>query len=110
MSVGNILIYVRRLYDDDDWLPDVQTAEQSDDNDNTTLHVILQRLSQQINKNKVCRFNIYRGDIWEGVSRSIRRTTYTPSNAIFAKFSDGGGGSEGAVDQGGPHVRCSDWP
>ncbi|MBN3294635.1 G2E3 ligase, partial [Polypterus senegalus] len=63
---------------------------------------ILAELAKQIQSNKVSRFNINRGDIWDGALRGFRRSTYNPTYTMLVKFTDDSGNTEHAIDAGGP--------
>ncbi|MBN3292744.1 G2E3 ligase, partial [Polypterus senegalus] len=56
----------------------------------------------QILPNKVSRFNINRGDLWEGALHGLKRQSYDPTDTMLVKFTDDYGVNEDGIDAGGP--------
>lgn len=48
------------------------------------------------------KFNISRGQLWDGTVRAVQRKSFSPENKISVKFTDDSGMAEGAIDLGGP--------
>ena len=68
----------------------------------SSLEDILSDLAKKIDDSKTSKFNICRGDVWDGAKRGLTRKSFCPSNKISVKFSDDFGRAEGAIDWGGP--------
>ena len=59
-------------------------------------------LQESILEADVNHVNINRLNIMDGTIRAIKRSSFKPLARLSVKFSDDEGGSEGAVDAGGP--------
>ena len=70
--------------------------------ENVPVQEILLELSNKINTQQQCKFNINRSAVWEGALRGFRRVSYNPNSMIWVKFSDDIGRNEEGVDLGGP--------
>ena len=68
----------------------------------TTVKELLEELRRQLNQTVVARFNINRGNVWEGASRTLNKKNFKPNNSIVVRFADDCNVVEGAIDQGGP--------
>ncbi|XP_051780721.1 uncharacterized protein LOC114647572 [Erpetoichthys calabaricus] len=68
---------------------------------------ILSDLAMQILPNKVSKFNINRGDLWEGALRGFKRQSYDPTYTMLVKFTDDYGVNEDGIDAGGPKKGIS---
>lgn len=85
---------------EEDELPDLVASPEVVSQSEKSLQDILGELARQVRADEICRFTIFRGELWECVCRSMKRASYTPNKAMFVKFADGR--NEKAVDQGGP--------
>ncbi|XP_038579118.1 uncharacterized protein LOC119905836 [Micropterus salmoides] len=66
-----------------------------------TLERIMERIASRVNNDSTVRFNIIRRNVWDGASRAMGRSNFSPEKKADVKFTDYGI-SEGAVDNGGP--------
>ncbi|TKS65833.1 G2/M phase-specific E3 ubiquitin-protein ligase [Collichthys lucidus] len=89
--------------------PDLQEAISRSLDSNTsesdlqiTLERIMDQLSSRVNNDSTVRFNIIRRSVWDGASRALGRSNFSPEKKVDVKFTDDCGISEGAVDNGGP--------
>ena len=69
---------------------------------NRTLAEILREIRANIDGDRVSLINVRRRAIWEDTCRQLGRKQFSPNNRLSVKFADNQGGSEGAVDLGGP--------
>lgn len=67
-----------------------------------TLERIMEQISSRVNNDSTVRFNIVRRSVWDGASRALGRSNFSPEKKVDVKFTDDYGISEGAVDNGGP--------
>lgn len=67
-----------------------------------TLEKIMEPISSRVNNDSTVRFNIIRRSVWDGASRALGRSNFSPEKRVDVKFTDDYGISEGAVDNGGP--------
>lgn len=67
-----------------------------------SLERILEQIVTRVNNDSTVRFNIIRRNVWDGASRAMGRSNFSPEKKIDVKFTDDYGISEGAVDNGGP--------
>lgn len=67
-----------------------------------TLQKIVEQVSSKVTDDNTVRFNIIRRSVWDGASRALGRSTFSPNKKVDVKFTDDYGTSEGAVDNGGP--------
>ncbi|XP_060786877.1 uncharacterized protein LOC132892603 [Neoarius graeffei] len=93
------------LFDD----PDLQEAisrsldsSASESDLKMTLERIMEQISSRVNNDSTVRFNIIRRSVWDGASRALGRSNFSPEKKVDVKFTDDYGISEGAVDNGGP--------
>lgn len=63
---------------------------------------IMEQISSRVKNDSTVRFNIIRRNVWDGASRAMGRSNFSPEKKIDVKFTDDYGISEGAVDNGGP--------
>lgn len=63
---------------------------------------VIGNLSLGINHTNVSRFNITRSNVWDGAVRGLNRSSYSPNNDMFVKFTDNAGQFEDGIDTGGP--------
>ncbi|XP_073340316.1 G2/M phase-specific E3 ubiquitin-protein ligase-like [Pagrus major] len=89
--------------------PDVQEAisrsldsSASESDLKMTLERIMEEISSRVNDDNTVRFNIIRRSVWDGASRAMGRSNFSPEKKVDVKFTDDYGISEGAVDNGGP--------
>ncbi|XP_059187547.1 G2/M phase-specific E3 ubiquitin-protein ligase-like [Centropristis striata] len=62
----------------------------------------MEQISSKVNNDRTVRFNIIRRSVWDGASRAMGRSNFSPEKQVDVKFTDDYGISEGAVDNGGP--------
>lgn len=62
----------------------------------------MEHISSRVNHDSTVRFNIIRRSVWDGASRAMSRSNFSPQKKVDVKFTDDYGISEGAVDNGGP--------
>lgn len=62
----------------------------------------MEEIASRVNDNRTVRFNIIRRNVWDGATRAMGRSNFSPEKKIDVKFTDDYGMSEGAVDNGGP--------
>ncbi|XP_067309237.1 uncharacterized protein [Pseudorasbora parva] len=74
----------------------------SDSDLNMTLERIIERIASRVNNDSIVRFNIIRRNVWDGTTRAMGRSNFSPEKKVDVKFTDDYGISEGAVDNGGP--------
>ncbi|XP_051814886.1 G2/M phase-specific E3 ubiquitin-protein ligase-like isoform X3 [Acanthochromis polyacanthus] len=67
-----------------------------------TLERLMEQIASRVNDDNTVRFNIMRRNVWDGASRAMGRSNFSPEKRIDVKFTDDYGTSEGAVDNGGP--------
>ncbi|XP_030611803.1 G2/M phase-specific E3 ubiquitin-protein ligase-like isoform X3 [Archocentrus centrarchus] len=67
-----------------------------------SLESIMAQIVSRVNNDSTVRFNIIRRNVWDGASRAMGRSNFSPEKKIDVKFTDDYGISEGAVDNGGP--------
>ncbi|KAE8281683.1 G2/M phase-specific E3 ubiquitin-protein ligase [Larimichthys crocea] len=67
-----------------------------------TLERIMDQISSRVNNDSTVRFNSIRRSVWDGASRALGRSNFSPEKKVDVKFTDDCGTSEGAVDNGGP--------
>lgn len=67
-----------------------------------TLERIMEQIGSRVNNDSIVRFNIIRRNVWDGTSRAMGRSNFSPEKKVDVKFTDDYGTSEGAVDNGGP--------
>ncbi|XP_060759564.1 G2/M phase-specific E3 ubiquitin-protein ligase-like isoform X2 [Neoarius graeffei] len=67
-----------------------------------TLERIMEDISSRVNHDSTICFNIIRRSVWDGASRAMSRSNFSPQRGVDVKFTDDYGISEGAVDNGGP--------
>ncbi|XP_035850153.1 G2/M phase-specific E3 ubiquitin-protein ligase-like [Sander lucioperca] len=67
-----------------------------------TLERIMEQIASRVNNDSTVRFNIVRRNVWDGASRAMGRSNFSPEKKVDVKFTDDYGISEGAVDNGGP--------
>lgn len=67
-----------------------------------TLKDVLTNLAQQIDADRISKFNINRREVWDGACRGLKRKTFRAENRLSVIFTDSFGNAEGAVDFGGP--------
>lgn len=67
-----------------------------------TLERIMEQIGSRVNSDSTVRFNIIRRNVWDGTSRAMGRSNFSPEKKVDVKFTDDYGTSEGAVDNGGP--------
>ncbi|XP_040911492.1 uncharacterized protein LOC121193315 isoform X2 [Toxotes jaculatrix] len=67
-----------------------------------TLERIMEQIASRVNNDSTVRFNIIRRNVWDGASRAMCRSNFSPEKKVDVKFTDDYGISEGAVDNGGP--------
>lgn len=79
----------------------LEQIEGSDETPHTLLD-ILSKLKRKIDHESINKFNVFRADIFNCCIRALRRKTFRPFNKMSVKFSDCEGGTEGAIDEGGP--------
>ncbi|XP_026034479.1 G2/M phase-specific E3 ubiquitin-protein ligase-like [Astatotilapia calliptera] len=88
--------------------PDLQEAisrsldSSASESDVQSLERILEQIVTRVNNDSTVRFNIIRRNVWDGASRAMGRSNFSPEKKIDVKFTDDYGISEGAVDNGGP--------
>lgn len=62
----------------------------------------MEQIASRVNNDSTVRFNIVRRNVWDGASRAMGRSNFSPEKKVDVKFTDDYGISEGAVDNGGP--------
>ncbi|XP_065103755.1 G2/M phase-specific E3 ubiquitin-protein ligase-like [Paramisgurnus dabryanus] len=67
-----------------------------------TFERIMETIASRVNTDSIVRFNIIRRNVWDGASRAMGRSNFSPEKKVDVKFTDDYGISEGAVDNGGP--------
>lgn len=67
-----------------------------------TLERIMEQISSRVNDDSAVRFNIIRRSVWDGASRALGKSNFSPEKKVDIKFTDDYGISEGAVDNGEP--------
>ncbi|KAA8585582.1 hypothetical protein FQN60_004276, partial [Etheostoma spectabile] len=67
-----------------------------------TSEIIMEQIASRVNNDSTVRFNIIRRNVWDGASRAMGRSNFSPEKKVDVKFTDDYGISEGAVDNGGP--------
>ncbi|XP_034021516.1 uncharacterized protein LOC117506117 [Thalassophryne amazonica] len=67
-----------------------------------SLQGILETIASRVNNGDIVCFNIIRKNVWDGASRAMCRSNFSPEKKMDVKFTDDYGISEGAVDNGGP--------
>ncbi|KAL3967315.1 M-phase phosphoprotein 8 [Sarotherodon galilaeus] len=84
--------------------PNLQEAisRSLDSSASESLERILEQIVTRVNNDSTVRFNIIRRNVWDGASRAMGRSNFSPEKKIDVKFTDDYGISEGAVDNGGP--------
>ncbi|XP_034534151.1 G2/M phase-specific E3 ubiquitin-protein ligase-like isoform X2 [Notolabrus celidotus] len=89
--------------------PDIQEAisrslecNTSDSDLKMTLEGVMEQITSQVNNGSTVRFNIIRRNVWDGTTRAMGRSNFSPEKKVDVKFTDDYGASEGAVDNGGP--------
>ncbi|RXN35109.1 G2 M phase-specific E3 ubiquitin- ligase-like protein [Labeo rohita] len=93
------------LSDDADLQEAISRSLESSTNESDskmTLERIMERIASRVNNDSTVRFNIIRRNVWDGTSRAMGRSNFSPEKKVDVKFTDDYGTSEGAVDNGGP--------
>lgn len=62
----------------------------------------MERIASGVNNDSIVRFNIIRRNVWDGTTRAIGRSNFSPEKKVDVKFTDDYGMSEGAVDNEEP--------
>ncbi|KAM4587352.1 G2/M phase-specific E3 ubiquitin-protein ligase-like [Odontesthes bonariensis] len=75
-------------------------AEES--TDHKTAADIISELYAKTTQTSHSRFNINRGNVWDGAVRGFKRASFDPSNEILVRFTDDEGQAEDGLDNGGP--------
>uniref|UniRef100_A0A9J8B323 HECT-type E3 ubiquitin transferase n=1 Tax=Cyprinus carpio carpio TaxID=630221 RepID=A0A9J8B323_CYPCA len=93
------------LSDDTDLQEAISRSLESSTNESDsrmTLERIMEQIGSRVNSDSTVRFNIIRRNVWDGTSRAMGRSNFSPDKKVDVKFTDDYGTSEGAVDNGGP--------
>uniref|UniRef100_A0A9J7ZQE8 HECT domain-containing protein n=1 Tax=Cyprinus carpio carpio TaxID=630221 RepID=A0A9J7ZQE8_CYPCA len=93
------------LSDDSDLQEAISRSLESSTNESDsrmTLERIMEQIGSRVNNDSTVRFNIIRRNVWDGTSRAMGRSNFSPEKKVDVKFTDDYGTSEGAVDNGGP--------
>ncbi len=67
-----------------------------------TLERVMEQIASQVNDYNTVHFSITRRNVWDGASRAMGRSNFSPEKKIDVKFTDYYGISEVALDNGGP--------
>lgn len=62
----------------------------------------MEQISSRVNNDNTVCFNIIRRSVWDGASRALGRSNFSPEKKVDVKFTDDYGICEGAVDNEGP--------
>lgn len=64
--------------------------------------ILLDIRSKEVDEESRSFINVRRSQVWVDSCRHLKKTKFNPRAAVSIKFADSHGGSEGAVDAGGP--------
>lgn len=67
-----------------------------------TLERITEQITPRVKDDSTVHFSIIRRSVWDGTSRAMGRSNFSPKKKVDVKFTDDYGISEGAMDNGGP--------
>ena len=64
--------------------------------------ILLDICAKEVDKESRSFLNVRRSKVWVDSWRHLKKKKFNPKAAVSVRFSDSQGGSEGAVDAGGP--------